>query len=74
MASKRTTLTVEQRQTVDAMLKRFTSICMFEVKAGKLWLLKEHWKYIDYKRDAVRVLVCKGVKTKEGYYYSVDLV
>ena len=73
MPATKTTLTVEQRQTVDSLIK--TWWCrMFEVRGGRLYLLVDHWKLLNWKKESKRVLLCKKVATKDGYYYNTDLV
>jgi hypothetical protein len=41
---------------------------MFEVKNGNVYLVIDHYKYIDYKKNAKRVRLGTTV-SKDGYYY-----
>ena len=34
----------------------------------QVWLLHEHWKYLDYKKQAKRILIGK-IKMAKGYHY-----
>lgn len=44
---------------------------MFEVKKKKMYLCLDHWKYLDWRHNATRVLV-GNTKMKDGYYYQTN--
>ena len=49
-------------------------IVMLEQKDDKVYLLKEHWKYLNWRRDAPRVFVGKGEITKKDYLYLYEKI
>jgi hypothetical protein len=46
---------------------------MFEVKQGFIYLLVDHHKYIQYKREAKRMKLGKA-EWKDGYYYLTEVI
>lgn len=42
---------------------------MIEQKDGRVYLLKEHWRYLNWKRDAEQVLIGKGQISNQQYEY-----
>lgn len=44
-------------------------LIMLEQKSGKIYLLKEHWRYLNWKKHSPRVLIGEGQLNKENYVY-----
>lgn len=53
---------------INDLIKRH-HLVMIEVKNKKAFFLIKHHKYIDYKRDAKRMLIGTVNKTEDGFYY-----
>ena len=64
-------LTQEQVDTINTILARQQVGALFEVTNGKIELYVGHWRYLEH-RDAIRVVVCKNTKHKDGMFYLTD--
>jgi hypothetical protein len=53
---------------INALVKRY-KLVVIEVRAGKAYFLIDHYKYIDYKKEAKRMQIGTVAKTGDGYYY-----
>ena len=59
------------KQCVNFLLESF-SCRMFETRKGKLYLLLDHWKYLEwYKAQRVRI---GATKMKDGFYYQTATI
>lgn len=45
---------------------------MIEQKNGKIYHLKEHWKYLNWKQHAERAFVCNGSISNNRYEYLTE--
>lgn len=44
-------------------------LIMIEQKHGKVFLLKDHWRYLHWRRDSPRVLIGEGKINQEKFVY-----
>lgn len=58
--------TVQQRLNI--LIEKFPCV-MIEQKNGVVYLLKEHWKHLDWRKNAERVLIGKGSVSERQFEY-----
>lgn len=63
-------MTKEVKQEINRLLKQEFCL-MIEHRDGKVYWLRHHWKHIEWKRDAQRVLLGKS-KLPNQYQYLTD--
>jgi hypothetical protein len=64
------TPSTELRQQLNKLISEFPCV-MIEQKDGKVYLLKEHWKYLRWSA-AKRVLIGKGKISENRFEYLTE--